>query len=184
MIKALSEPKPETPKPEPKPEIRVNKRKLKKLRKDFDELRYKFSKKIDRYRKAFYVPKNKKYLSGSELKKINKILNELEKSLILKKSSDNNIDRVYYENLDNYDDDDYADYEDDKYRKIGTIRRLFKGFDRDYYKLIITDRDFDGREDNYIKYKSKEDKYENLSPKKYLNLIRPYLRDLINKHKP
>ena len=51
LIKALSEPKPETPKPyakpkqtpkpEPKPEIRVNKRKLKKLRKDFDELRHK-----------------------------------------------------------------------------------------------------------------------------------------------
>ena len=43
LIKALSEPKPETPKPErpepePKPEIRVNKRKLKKFRKDFDEL--------------------------------------------------------------------------------------------------------------------------------------------------
>ena len=53
LIKALSKtkpklepkPKPQTPKPEPKPEIRVNKRKLKKLRKDFDELRYKFSKK-------------------------------------------------------------------------------------------------------------------------------------------
>ena len=61
LIKALSEPKPETPKPEPKPEIRVNKRKLKKLRKDFDELRHKFSKKeIDRYRKVFYDAKNKK----------------------------------------------------------------------------------------------------------------------------
>ena len=52
LIKALSEtkPKPETipeakPKPEPKPEIKVNKRKLKKLRKDFGELRHKFSKK-------------------------------------------------------------------------------------------------------------------------------------------
>ena len=83
LIKALREtkqtpkpelkPKPETPKPkpktpktrkktkqtkpeaepEPKPEIRVNKRKLKKLRKDFDELRHKFSKKeIKEYRKA------------------------------------------------------------------------------------------------------------------------------------
>ena len=73
LIKALSEPKPETPKPEPKPEIRVNKRKLKKLRKDFDELRHKFSKKeIDRYRKAFYVAKNKKYLSESEIKKTKK----------------------------------------------------------------------------------------------------------------
>ena len=52
-------PKPETPKtPKPKP---VNKKKLKKLRKDFDGLRHKFSKKeIDRYRKAFHVAKNKK----------------------------------------------------------------------------------------------------------------------------
>ena len=57
LIKAISEPKPDTkpkpgtpkpdtkpkqtPKPEPKPEIRVNKRKLKKFRKDFDELRHK-----------------------------------------------------------------------------------------------------------------------------------------------
>ena len=84
MIKALSEsePKPETPKPEPepKPEIRVNKRKLKKLRKDFDELRHKFCKKeIKDYRKAFYVAKNKKYLSESEIKKTNKNLKKLKK---------------------------------------------------------------------------------------------------------
>ena len=79
LIKALREPKPDTkpkpetpkpyakpkqaPKPEPKPEIRVNKRKLKKLRKDFDELRHKFSKKeIKEYRKAFYNVKNYKNL--------------------------------------------------------------------------------------------------------------------------
>ena len=49
LIKALKPQKsePETPKPEPeaKPEIRVNKAKFKKLRKDFDEFRHKFSKK-------------------------------------------------------------------------------------------------------------------------------------------
>ena len=28
------------------------------------------------------------------------------------------------------------------------------------------------------------DRYENLSPKEYLDVIRPYLRDLINNHKP
>ena len=55
LIKALREtkPKPQTPKPEPEPkpqtpkpepEIRANKRKLKKLREDFDKLRQKFSK--------------------------------------------------------------------------------------------------------------------------------------------
>ena len=66
LIKTLSEPetkletskpKPEAkPKPEPelKPKIRVNKRKLKKLRRDFDKLRHKFPKKeIKYYRKSF-----------------------------------------------------------------------------------------------------------------------------------
>ena len=150
LIKALSEPKPETPKPEPKPEIRVNKRKLKKLRKDFDELRHKFSKKeIDRYRKAFYVTENKKYLSKSEIKKTNRNLTELRKSLRFKKFRGNDIDSVYYEDLDSSDYDD-ADYDDDKYRKIGSIRRLFKEFISDYYKPIITDRGFNGRENNYI----------------------------------
>ena len=48
-----------TPKPKPRSKIRVNKKKLKKLRQDFDELRHKFDKKeIDRYRKAFYDVKN------------------------------------------------------------------------------------------------------------------------------
>ena len=37
---------------------------------------------------------------------------------------------------------------------------------------------------NYIEYKIKGDRYENLSPKEYLDVIRPYLRDLINTHKP
>ena len=36
---------PKIPKLKPRPEIRFNKTKLKKLRKDFDELRYKFDKK-------------------------------------------------------------------------------------------------------------------------------------------
>ena len=47
------------PKPKPRPEVRVNKKKLKKIRKDFDELKHKFDKKeIDRYKKAFYDVKN------------------------------------------------------------------------------------------------------------------------------
>ena len=95
LIKALSEPKPkpkpQTPRPEqkpqtPKPELRVNKRKLKKLRKDFDELRHKFSKKeIKEYRKAFYNVKNYKNLSISEIKEAAKNLKELKKSLRFKK---------------------------------------------------------------------------------------------------
>ena len=100
LIKALSETKPETPKlktpklissklkisklkipkPKPRPEIRVNKKKLKKLRKDFDELRHKFSKEeINEYRKAFYIAKNYKHLSESEIENINKNFNKLKK---------------------------------------------------------------------------------------------------------
>ena len=50
LIKALSE---------PKPKIRINKKKLEGIKKDFYKLRHKFSKKeIDKYRKAFYDIKN------------------------------------------------------------------------------------------------------------------------------
>ena len=54
------------------------------------------------------------------------------------------------------------------------IRTLFKEFDRDYYKPIRTDDGFAGRRNNYIEYKSKGDRYENLSLEEYLKMIRPY----------
>ena len=174
LIKALCEPKPETPKPKPitrkkpkpKPEtpklrVKTDKKKLRKLRKDFDELRHKFSKKIDRYRKAFHVAKNKKFLFESELKKTIKNLNELEKSLRFKKFH-GNIGSADYEDLDIYDYNyDFAD--NDEYRKIGSIRTLFKELDKDYYKPIRTDSYFAERNDNYIKHTSNAARYENLS---------------------
>ena len=73
MIKALSEPK-----PKPKPKITINKKKLEEIRKYFDELRHKSStKKIDKYRKAFYDIKNCKQLSISEIKEVKKNLTKL-----------------------------------------------------------------------------------------------------------
>ena len=85
LIRELSEPKSESPKPEirkaktsklissklkiskskipkpkPRPEIRVNKKKLKKLRKDFDELRHKFDKKEIGIEKLFMMLKTMK----------------------------------------------------------------------------------------------------------------------------
>ena len=115
------------------------------------------------------------------MKKLNESLNKLKKSLKFKKIH-SNIDSVDYEDLDNYDDNyDFAD--DDNYRKIGSTRTLFKEFDRGYYKPTKTDNGFAVRKNNCIKYKSKGDIYENLSPKEYLDVIRPYSRDLINNHK-
>ena len=81
-----------------------------------------------------------------------------------------NIDSVDYDNLDNYDDNyDFAD--DDEYRKIGSMRTLFKEIDIDYCKPIRTDSGFSGRRNNYIEYKSKGDRYENLSSEEYLDMI-------------
>ena len=52
--------------------------------------------------------------------------------------------------------------------------------DEDYYKPIIAKSAFDG---SYIQYESKGDKGKNLLIKKYLNIIKPYLIDIINEHK-
>ena len=71
LIKAFSE---------PKPKIRINKKKFEEIRKDFNELRHRFSKKkVDKYRKAFYGIKNYRHLSISEIKEARKNLTKLKK---------------------------------------------------------------------------------------------------------
>ena len=57
-------------------------------------------------------------------------------------------------------------------------------FDRDYYEPVRTDDGFDGRRNNYTEYRSRGDRHESLSPERYLDMIRFYLRDLINYCKP
>ena len=52
--------------------------------------------------------------------------------------------------------------------------------DEDYYKAIRINSSLDN---NYIECESKGDKNKTLSIKEYLNMIRPYLRDIINDHK-
>ena len=79
-----------------------------------------------------------------------KNLNELKKSLKFKKFH-GDIDSIDYDDLDNYDDDD-------EYRKIGSIRRLFKN---GYYRAIRTDYGFGGRNNNYIEYMSRGGRYKN-----------------------
>ena len=64
------------------------------------------------------------------------------------------------------------------------IEEIRKKSNRDYYKPKVINRGFAGEVNNYIKYISEGDKDEKLSPGEYLNMIRPDLRDLINRHKP
>ena len=74
----------------------------------------------------------------------------------------------------------YYDYDDTECQVIRDIRKLFSEVDQNYYNPIRTKSAFNG---NYIEYESKGDKDKNSSPKKYLDIIIPYLSDLINNHK-
>ena len=158
----------------PRARLGIKKNKLKEIKEDFYNLRHKLSKKdADKYRKLFYDIKNYRHFSKLEIEEIRKKFNKLEKKLNFKKPR-NNISTIHYKDL--------AD--DDKYRKIGSVRRLFVESNRDYYKPKVIDRVFTGEINNYIKYICEGDKNEKLSPGEYLNMIKPDLRDLLNRHKP
>ena len=107
---------------------------------------------------------NKKWTSLEKvwtIKEAEKNLDELEKSLLSLKK--------------------YYDYDDVEYRGLRDTENLFnrtalnKIF-KNYYKLKKTKRAFNG---NYIEYESKGDKKKKLSPKEYLNIIRPYLSEQV-----
>ena len=75
----------------------------------------------------------------------------------------------------------YYDYGDIEYRGLRNVKNLIElSSDEDYYKPIIIKGTFNN---NYIQYENKGDRGKNLSTKKYLNMIRPYLSDIINDHK-
>ena len=138
-----------------------SKARIEEIRKEFNELRYKFSKlKIKEIRKNLYEIENEKNLSEPKIKVIEKNLTELEENLSKIKK--------------------YYDYDDSEHRGIRNVRDLFDlSIDEDYYKPIIVKSAFDS---NYIQYESKGDKGKNRSLKKYLNIIKPYLIDIINEH--
>ena len=68
-----------------------------------------------------------------------------------------------------------------EYKGINEIQYLINKInEEDYYEPIKFKHSFD---DNYIEYESRGDKYNNLSSEEYVNIIRPYLRDMIDNHK-
>ena len=102
---------------------------------------------------------NPKNLSKSKIKRIHNNLFELEKGLSRFKK---------YKNRD-YDDPEYRGR---KFIQSDNRWRLLQTYKKQKY--------FNG---NYIEYESKGDKHENLLPEKYLNMIKPYLSNIINDHK-
>ena len=120
---------------------------------------------------------------NKKIKWIRKKFNRFKRSLNFKKPR-KNINIINYEDLNSDKELNVEDADDDEYRKIGSVRRLFEEPNRDYYKPRVINRGFAGEVNNYIKYIREGDKDEKLSLREYLNTIRPYLRDLINRHQP
>ena len=74
----------------------------------------------------------------------------------------------------------YRDNDDLDYKGIRQIENLFNEINDDYYKPIKTKGAFNN---NYIEYESRGHKDKNLPLEDYLDITRPFLRDMINNHK-
>ena len=76
------------------------------------------------------------------------------------------------------------DYDDIEYREIRDVRNSFSlSVDEDYYKPIKINDAFNRNYSFQLNMKVKEIKTKTLKIKEYLNMIRPYLRGIINGHK-
>ena len=145
-----------------KPKTNFSKSRTEKIRKELNESRHKFSKSnINEIRRNLYKIENEKSLFESKIKETEKNFTELEENLSKTKK--------------------YYDHDDIEYRGTRNVKDLFDlSIDEDYYKPIIAKGAFNS---SYIQYESKGDKGKNLSIKKYSNMIKPYLNDIINDHK-
>ena len=115
-------------------------------------------------KKELYEIENKKNLSDKEKEKIDDNLLELVNKL-------NKKEKYRYHDRDDLD-----------YHGIRDIENVFDNIDDDddYYKPILVKSSFD---ENYKYYESRGDKDKKLSIEQYLDMIKPYLSDLINENK-
>ena len=76
----------------------------------------------------------------------------------------------------------YHDHDDLYYHGIRDTENLFDNIDNneDYYKPILIKSSFN---ESYKYYESRGDKDKKLSIEQYLDMIKPYLSDLINENK-
>ena len=134
---------------------KIDNERLKEIREDLNKSGHKFSKsEIKEIRKNLYEIENKKNILTQKIKQIEKILSTIKK---------------------------YHDHDDARYISIRDAGNLFsQSTDKDYYKLIKIKSAFNG---NYIEYESNGDNDKNLPAEKYLNIIRPYLSNIINDYK-
>ena len=117
----------------------------------------------EKVKKELYEIENKKNLSHKEKKKIDDNLLESVNKLSKK-------EKYRYHDRDDLD-----------YHGIRDIENLFDADNNeDYYKPILVKSSF---KENYKYYESRGDKDKKLSIEQYLDMIKPYLSDLINENK-
>ena len=123
-------------------------------------------------------------VTKKDKKKIKKELYEIEKKQNL---SDKEKEEIYdhlvklVRTLDKKEKYKYHDRDDLDYHGIRDIENLFDNVnDNDYYKPILVKSSF---KENYKYYESRGDKDKKLSVEQYLDMIKPYLSDLINENK-
>ena len=142
------------------------KKRIEIIREKLNELRHKLSKsELKEIKKHLYNIENKKELLESETTK--KYLDELDKKIL---------------KLDEYYDDD-----DFEFKGIENVQDLFKILTTDEYLALMLEIIYEptlvksGYNNNYIEYRSEGNKI--LTFEEYLDLIEPYLRELINDYK-
>ena len=119
-------------------------------------------------KKDLYDMKNPKNLSTQKIEETEASLLKLEEHL-------SNFKKYRFQD----------DFEHKNLRDAGNLLNriaFIQSIDEGYYKLKKTADSFDNK-NNYIEYQSKGDKDKNLSPKECLDMIRPYLHDMINDDK-
>ena len=133
---------------------------------------FRFKESIDEYLKELEQKDNLTKEKKQEKKRYAKKLQKAEEFL-----------KKLKEDLSRLEKYQYNDNEDQDYNGIREIEKLFnKTNEEDYCKPIKTKSALN---DNYIEYEyeSRGDKDKNLSIDDYFNIIRPYLRDMIDNHK-
>ena len=142
------------------------KKRIEIIREKLKELRHKLSKsELKEIKKHLYNIENKKELL--ELEATKEYLNGLDKKIL---------------KLDDYYDDD-----DFEFKGIENVRDLFKILTIDEYLALILEIIYkptlvkSGYNNNYIEYRNEGN--EILTLEEYLDLIEPYIRELINDHK-
>ena len=116
----------------------------------------------EKIKKELYEIENKKNLSDEEKEKSYDNLLEI-------------VNKINKKEKYRYHDRDGLDY-----HGIRDIENVFDNIDDDYYKPILAKSSFD---ENYKYYDSRGDKHKKLSIEQNLEIIKPYLSDLINENK-